>query len=191
LFSVTIDNKQVNNWLAKNEKELPKLVQKVVNQTSAFGLSTLRLDLPKRSGNLRNSYTVKKEDPLTHVILSKSKYADGMEFGYKSHVITPKAGHKFLMFANNDGAANKDGSVKAAAAKNLWKNIGVSKKGKLYSKVEGIDSVLSIFRWTGVSLARQTRIPAYAGAHTIQNTTLPKIDKYFMAKIIEGIRATL
>ena len=128
MFKAEFDHATVDAWVEKHQKELPKLVSTTINNVSAFGLSTLRRDLPKRSVLLANSYTVKKESPIQHVILSPSKYADGLEFGYKAHIVTPKGNHKFLMFANNKGAAKLDGSVKAAAARKPWKKIRVSKK---------------------------------------------------------------
>ena len=190
MFKVNFDDKKIEVWIKKNQKELPAMVKSVINQTSAYGLSALRLDLPIKSGNLRNSYIVKKQTPLTHIILSPSRYADSMETGYKSHIIVPRAGRKFLMFSNNKSTANLDGSVKKAASTKLWKSIGVSKNGKLYSKINGEDNILDIFKSTGVTLARKVTIPAYAGAHTIKNKTLPKIDSYFLSKIMEGIKKT-
>lgn len=166
---------KINSSTGKIKKEF----ETAVKTTTAFGRRQIVMDMlkNKKTGQLGKSYKSIMISPLFGVIYSDSGHADPFEDGSKAHTIKPKnQNFPFLMFSNNESTRQKNtGQIKNAAVKNLFKAVGISKNKKLYSKVEGVDNILDIFEWVGVTLAREIKHPGYAGANTIKNKSLHTI----------------
>jgi hypothetical protein len=168
--------------------EARKGIQEAVNKSTRYGLSEIKQEVAIKTGQLAKSYKSVKLVPFVNLIYSDSAHAEAYEKGVKPRVIKPRAGHTFLMFANNDGAVHKNsGQIKKAAVDNLFKHVGYNKKsGKLYSKVEDVPSVLSIFNWVGVSLARQVNNPGYKGKFNLgrNNGVVERISDMLQREIL-------
>jgi len=186
LFNTSFDNEATQKWLNKYSSQLPKIGGNAVNRTSVFGLNEVKGSngVSKKGGDLRSSYKIQKNSPISHTIFSPLKYADGVESGYEKHDVVPKAGHTFLTIPLHPNVRTKKG-IKKSAMNRLFKNIGYSKHAKkLYTKGDLKDNtVKEVFDFVGVALARKVTIPKYGGTHKIRDIILPKIDKFFNKEV--------
>ena len=185
MFNTSFDNEATQKWLNKYSSQLPKIGGNAVNRTSVFGLNEVKGSngVSKKGGDLRNSYTIKKDSPISHTIHSPLKYADAVESGSPAHVVRPSAGHTFLTIPLNKTVQTKSG-IKVAAMRNLFKMVGYNANvGKLYSKDKAEPSVMEQMKKAGIVLSKKANIPAYGGTHKIRDTILPKIDKFFNKEV--------
>lgn len=124
-LKLEFDDKQIQKWLNKNLRNYNQVFQKIVNETTLYGLTTTkkRLALRKRSGSLGKSYKQKKIGWYSRLIFSELAYADTHEHGRQGRGRIIKAGSrnpraKFIPIAK-EKLKNKSGGLKKLSKKQI------------------------------------------------------------------------
>lgn len=176
---IEFDAKGLETDLKNDQKFISDTITSVIKQTTVYGLREIKTNIYKRSGFLRGAYTAKKTGVDQYLLWAgdaeKVKYADSLEFGSPAHTVLPKR-KKFLTIPLRDDVRTKTG-IKKGALDRLFKDIGFSGGGKMYSKIKGL-SVRDVFDKDGIALARKAKIPAYTGSHVLTNVVAPRIGSY-------------
>lgn len=157
-YNITIDDRALKKALDRAERDLPKSIEKAVNNTAIKSLSKVKTELPKRSGNLRRSYSSQKVtgDKFARRLVSATpKIADTLEQGRGPRTIKPKRG-RFLTIPMNDSVL--------IPSKARIKKLG---KKQFQSAVKNGDIVL----------AKQVSQPRWAGKKTLSKRVLPYTDR--------------
>jgi hypothetical protein len=100
--NVEFDDKEIKKFLNRLEKNVPRKLKTLVEQTAQFGLREIKETLPARTGNARNRYRSNKINDYSYYLRNDEvKYLEGLESGFKARTVRPKRG-KFLTIPTDD-----------------------------------------------------------------------------------------
>lgn len=179
-YEVRFSDANLQAYLKKVGPEIKKNVITAVNSTTAFGLKTVKTELPKRTGNLRNTYSQRKIGELAREIFSYSSYADSVEFGSKSRTIVPKRAKMLTIPLRGSVLTSTKSQIKKSSLDRLFrelKKIGKTKK-----------TPRQVFDEVGIALAKKARLPARPGQYRVRDKILPMVRMEFMTNIKKALQ---
>lgn len=188
MLDVRYDIKGVEKMLTTFTKRYPQEVSKAVQDATIYGLRELKTTWNKRTGLSRKSFVHKMRGKFWGQISTNYTPVSVVNYGAKAHTVRPTEGKKFLTIPIGNKALVKSTSrIKAGSLDKLWSMVGVSKTGKLYSKVKNKD-LMQVFNDTGIVLARKAKIPALKGTRAIQKRYMPDIKNRLYSNLATAFR---
>lgn len=157
---VRFDKKQVEMFLKKAQSNSGRLLSDAINKTSAFGIRKVKEELPKRTGNLRGSYQVKKMGKFESEIFSKSPYSNAIEFGSKARVIRAKQGKRLTIPIKKEVLTSTRSQIKQSSLNKLFSRLKNKKRGETSG---------DIMRDVGIILAKKAKQRARKGQFNIRD----------------------
>lgn len=141
--AVEFQSKKIDLFLLNLEKGRKRPLSEAVARTTIFGLKKTKETLPKRSGNLRQSYMQKKNSELEREIFSRLPYARRIEFGGRRKPVTPKRA-KVLTIPIKDTALTKSKSqIKKGKLDTLFRRLGKAKPKRRLAVMKSVGIILA------------------------------------------------
>jgi hypothetical protein len=189
-FVITIDDKDVKNWLKKAGDKVPMEAKKALNNTALFTKRNLSENLPKRSGLLRKSYQIKTINNFSKEVGTSIRYAHLVEEGGIRPAVYPKRAKRLTIPINDKVLVGTKSQISKSSLNFLFKQVGITKNNVLYSKVKG-QSPYQGMQKAGIILAKKSKQATIKGTHTIKNKVLPKVQEYFNQEIKKAMELSL
>lgn len=179
--SVVFQDQEFQKFFAKVKAKSPKLLSKAVDHTTAFSLRKIKEDhIPKRTGNLRGSYTQKAIDPITREIFSNSKYAPVIEFGGKARTVKAKPGkHALTIPIKKSVLTTKTKQIKKSSLDKLFRRLKKRRRG---------ETAGDVMQDVGIVLAKTANLKAKPGQFNIKKKTKPFAEKTLKKEVILAYR---
>lgn len=168
--TIIFRDKEVRAFLKKAERESPKLVIKALNRTAIFGIKQTKKILPKRSGNLRQSYQISALSKESRLIAQTKLKAigEGIESGFKAKTIRPRRKKALTIPLRDSVLTSTRAQIKKSALAKLKKNLK-NRRGR---------SSRQIFNEVGIVLTRKARIPRIPGQFNFRDRIAPSTLKF-------------
>jgi hypothetical protein len=178
--SVVFQDQEFQKFFAKVKAKSPKLLSKAVDRTTAFSLREIKEDhIPKRTGNLRGSYTQKAIDPITREIFSNSKYAPVIEFGGKARTVRAKPGKRLTIPIKKDVLTSTRSQIKKSSLDKLFRRLKKRRRG---------ETAGDVMQDVGIVLAKKAKIKAKPGQFNIKKKTTPFAEKTLKKEVTLAYR---
>jgi hypothetical protein len=180
MLTATLDDKEIRQFINSNMAKLKPEFNKLVYETSKFALNEVKrvdANLPKRSGGLRSSYKDFKTGEFERTLATNLKYAGIIEDGGTRPEIRPKKRKRLTIPINDKALTNTKAKIKQSSLNRLFKQVGISKSNKLYSKIKG-KSVYQSMQEVGIVLAKRARSARIPAQHNIRDKVVPKVLRF-------------
>lgn len=181
MINVTIDDEELKQLIKKNIDTLAPEFDRAVKESTAYGLKETKSDMPKRTGNLRQSFQQRKIGALSREIYSESQYAAAVEDGAAAHVVRPKRAKMLTIPLRDSVLTSTKSQIKKSALDRLFRMLN-KRNGK--TKRE-------IYQEAGIALAKQARIPRRKGKFILKTKTVPKIDRDLDSRVNKVLEEAL
>jgi hypothetical protein len=175
-FEVKFEDKQVRAFFKRASTKLDKVLETSLRKTAIYGISEIPNTLPRRTGNLRGSYTIKKKNRFERLLFSSlPAQAETLESGRKARVIYPKRG-KFLTIPTTDSVLTPTRSHIKQLSDSAFKKALKKRKHKRYGDIV---------------LAKKAVQKAIPGKFYIKKKLTPKVDKFLLKETEKNIKKVL
>lgn len=184
-MNITIDD-SITSWINNNLDKLTPELDRLMKETTADSLRLVKTNVSKRSGALAKSYISRKIGRFEVLIYPRGteKYAEGIESGYRAHIIYPKkTGGRLTIPLRDSVLTNTKAQISKPALDNLFRMLKAN-KGK------NRRSLNEIYQDAGIRLAKKVNVPAFSGTHKIEHIIAPAIRKNLenkTLKLLEGM----
>lgn len=182
-FNVTVDDRELKDFIKKAGPDLVRSLDSAVNKTTASGLRVIKTAVPSQSGSVRQSYRQRRIGAMTREIYSDYIPAIVLEEGTtRSYTVRPRRA-KMLTIPLDESVKTRGGQIKKVALDRLFRMLKGRKKGI---------SKRQIFESAKIVLAKEARIPKKTGKHHVERILVPflesDLNRNVQAVIDEAIR---
>ena len=180
-FNVTVDDRELKDFIKKAGPDLVRSLDSAVNKTTASGLRVIKTAVPSRSGSVRQSYKQRRIGSMTREIYSEYIPAIVLDQGTeKAYTVRPRRA-KMLTIPLDESVKTRGGQIKKGALDRLFRMLKGRKKG--VSKKQIFDSAKIV-------LAKEARIPKKSGKHHVERILVPFLETELnrnVQSVIDGI----